>query len=203
MLFGQESISVRGVNKTMSQGSNDGLQVFIPEANYKDVERSWKKYIKEFDAKVSSIKREIFADNATVHTISENTIDVYASVEKADKGSELLVFFDLGGAFVNDGSAFDAAKKLVYKFALETSKAAVQKKIDEEEKTMKRIESEMKRLERDKEMLEKNIEKWQESIVNSRKKLETNVADQENKKIELAEQTRVIEAITAKMNNIK
>ncbi len=199
-----DKIKVQSMSKSMSQGSNSGLSAFIPEADEKDVEKLWKKYIKDYGGKTGSQKGEIFTDDANISQISANSVDVYAKAEKSSGGAVIDVFFDLGGAYLSSSdNGYGYAEKMVYKFAVDAAKDAVNQQLAMEQKTLKKLESDQKKLEKEKELLEKNIVKWQDSIKKAENDIKTNEKDQGENKNKIAEQQKVVETVETKLKDIK
>ena len=94
---GQTEIVINEIREYMSQGEQTGFQAAIVNVDPSDVESGWKKFMKKHKAKVKSSRKsvEIFADNAVMKEVSDNTVDVYSIVRPASYGTELLVFVDL------------------------------------------------------------------------------------------------------------
>ncbi|MBK6374550.1 MAG: hypothetical protein IPF67_15795, partial [Saprospiraceae bacterium] len=70
--------------RSMSQGNNNALVVSLVGVSQNDAEKIWKKYMDEFGGKSKFNKKsgELYTDNASLPTISENTVDVYGKAEK-------------------------------------------------------------------------------------------------------------------------
>ncbi|MCH8331601.1 MAG: hypothetical protein IH946_09535 [Bacteroidetes bacterium] len=203
-IFAQSNINVESSTKNMSQGTNPGFSVFIPEADNKDVEKLWKKTAKKYGGKTSSSKGEIFCDNASISSISSNTIDIYAMVEKGTNGCIFTCFFDLGGAYISKShDGYGTAEKMVHDFAIEAAKEAVQGQVDDLEKQLKVLENDLKHLVKDKENLAKNIEKWKEDIAKAEEETTQNDADQLSKQGDIKAQTETIDQTKEKLKKIK
>lgn len=204
--FSQLEIKVNESNESFEAGTNNALVVNIFEADAKEVEKEWKKLMKDYKAKVSS-KKEVFADDATIKNISENTIDIYAYTKPGkDNDLQLVVGFDLGGAFLSSSlhpDKYTAAKKIVYNFAVNVTKEAIEGQQKEQEKVLKTMEKEKEDLIKAKEDLHKAIEDYKEKIAQAEKDIETNVKDQEEKVKEIETQQKVIEDIIAKVKAVK
>ena len=205
-LYSQTEIKVNETNESIGNGSHNALTVRIYEASTKDVEKAWAKLVKSYKAKVSS-KNEIFADNAAVKTISENTVDIYAVVkDKKEVYVEMVVAFDLGGAFLsssNHPNKFKEAKKIVYDFAVETSKEAIRGQLKAAGKVLKKVEKEHADLIKYNENLHKDIEDYKEKIKEAEKNIEENIKNQETKTKEVEAQRLINEQISEREKAIK
>jgi hypothetical protein len=127
-VFSQKSINVKERSENIGGGNNNCLVVTIYEAKQSEIEKAWKSELKKLDGKVSD-KKEIFADDAKMKSMGDNTFDLYSKVVKVkDDEHELWVGVDLGGAFLSSSqhsSQYKAMKDFVYVFALNTSKEAM------------------------------------------------------------------------------
>lgn len=206
LIVAQSKIKVKATTEKMSQGYKEGLTVDIPEANAKDVEKLWKKQLKDYNAKVSNTKGEIFADDASVKELGENTVDIYAIVEEQKDFASLTVFFDLGGAFLSasqHSAKYEAMEKVIEKIAIEAAKEAVGSQIDAADKALKDLKGDQEKLIKENEKLKSNIEGWKEDIKKAENDLVQNGKDQEAKKSAITEQQKMVEALKNKLNAIK
>lgn len=202
----QRKITVSEGNSNFQDGSHSALIVNIYEADADLIEKQWKKLMKDYDAKVST-KKEIFADNAMIKNLSPNTVDIYAKIEKnADGDFNLVVAFDLGGAYLSSSShpdKYKTAENIIHKFAIEATKEAIKEQVKEEEKNLQKLEKEAEQLVKDKETLEKNIEDYKSKIAQAEEDIKTNLKTQENKAKEIETQKVVVSDIKEKQESVK
>lgn len=203
------NIKVTESNERIGNGKNNALVVTIYDATTDEIGKAWKSLMKDNKAKVS-MGDEIFADNAVIKTINDNnTIDVYAKAEKVKEGeSKLIVAFDLGGAFLNSSDhkdKFNAAKKLVYDFAVQTTKDAIAGQLKAAEKAYSKLEDDQHDLEKQQRKLNSNVEDYKAKIEDYNKRIKEaqddlakNKTDQDKKKTERDAQKKVVDAVAAK-----
>ena len=191
----QSPIKVTTSRGSMSQGSHDCFKVTIPEANDKDVERLWKKELKNMKAKVGREKGDIFGDDATLGSVSANSVDIYAIVSSTSSGTVLTVWFDLGGAYVDAAySGASSVKKLLENFAVDCAKDAVGQQVKEQERILGGLEKDQERLVKNKESLERDVQKWIKDIEQAKIDIEENISSQEgegDKKLTKPERTEL------------
>jgi len=203
----QKSIKVSETNDNIGGGSHNAMSVIIYEADEKLVEKEWKHQMKKMHAKVSHKGGEYFGDDAKLSSMGDNTFDIYAKVKKAGDGEvELIVAVDLGGAFMSSnahGDQFKHIKKMVYEFAVETTKEAIRGQVKEAEKELHHREKDQEGLEKDNEKLHGNIEGWKKDIEKAEKDIEGNLKDQDGKKKEIEEQKKIVEEVKAKEKAVK
>ena len=98
--FGQK-IQVHEEQQDLGNGKVNTLVVTIYGAQESDVEHDWKAVLKDYGAKVSSLKGGImFGDNATIKEMGNNTVDIYTKFDVKKDEIDLVVGFDMGGAYL-------------------------------------------------------------------------------------------------------
>jgi len=191
--------------RTMSAGNENALTVVLPKTNKKVVEKAWEKYIKKnFKAKAKRDKKsgEMFADNATIKGVSDNTVDVYAKVTEMGGDTELSVWYNLGGAYLssaNHPQRYPAAEKMVLDFSASVSKALVEEELKMEKGKVKGLQKELKGFEKDQKKAEDEIAKAEKKIKEMREKIEKAKENQEMKKKEIGAQEAVIKSVEKRL----
>lgn len=188
-------LAITETRTPMSRGTQPALVVTIPGAQIKDVNAAWKNELKGYKAKVKEEKNEIFADNALVKAIGDNTIDLYTRLTETKEGVLMQLFVDLGGAFMASNThpeQYKAAENIVYQFAVAQTKVAIGQQVVIAQKTLEKLQKDQKKLEGDGKALEREIEKDREQI----KGLEAQIQDaqkliEENKKAQGTSQAQV------------
>ena len=204
--YSQYKISVSEKAVNFESGNHNAYTVTVYECSSKDVEKHWKKEMKDMKANVSSKKNEMKGDDAKIKDMGENTFDMYAVTNETDKGVELSVAYDLGGAFMSSSQHSDQSKvikKIMHDFAVKATKEGIRGILKKEEGIQHHLEKEQDNLVKNKEKLEKDIENWEKSIEKAKKDIEQNKKDQESKSKEIEAQIKVVEAVKAKEKAVK
>jgi hypothetical protein len=205
-VFAQQKIKVSESNEKIGNGSNNALVVTIYEATPEEIEKEWKSLMKDYNAKVST-KDGVFADNAAIKEMGPNTVDVYARTEKVkDKETKLIVAFDLGGAYMSSGQhsqQFNVAKEIIRKFAVKTTKEAIEGMVKAETKVLTKLNDQQKDLVEKQEDLTKDIADWKEKIKKAEDEVVKNKSEQEKKKTEIATQQKVVDAVILKQKAVE
>ena len=192
----------------MSQGEKTGIEVAIVDAEPDDVETYFAKFLKKYKpSKVINSKKtvEVFADNAKIPQISANTVDVYAIARKAEYGTKLSVFIDLGGAFVSSQDhevAYGAMEGLVREFALSEAVRVVEAELKAQEKVMKDLNKELESMIKDKDGYVKEIEKAKALIAQREIDIENNEKAQETKRQQIEIQEEIVKTVKQKRSQI-
>jgi hypothetical protein len=202
-LFAQIS-KVEEINASMSQGTNRGLKVLIPETTQKESIKAWSKLMKDYDSKNEKMKKhaEYLSSNANIPSLGEKTIDVYSQFQETPEGVYMRVFFNLGGTYLNNDmypKKLQSAKQLITSFSTRIAKASIQNSLNEETKKLDKLNKELKILERDKVKFEGEIQDAKETIAQREKDIDENTKNQAEKHNAIAEQKAKVGKINAKL----
>ncbi|HHZ64881.1 MAG TPA: hypothetical protein EYN38_06225 [Flavobacteriales bacterium] len=198
-------------NESIGGGNNSALSVVVIHPDASEVQKEWKSHIKSYKSDGIKSGKEVFADNCKITSISDNTIDIYARVEKIkDNTVKLIIGFNLGGAYLNvSAPGYQAAEKIVYDFAIKITKAGIEDEMKEEEKDLKKKEKALEKLEKDNEKLhtsieasKKAIEDAKKAIEQAKKDIETNLKDQEGSKKEIEVQKKTVQLVSDKLKAV-
>jgi len=203
-MWGQK-IDVKEGNEKLGGAFHNALTVVIYEADAPMILKAWKKIMKDSDAKVKNSDDEIFADNATFTDVSPNTVDVYASIQKENEGIRFSVAFDLGGTYLSaeqNSGGFRAAKKMVYQYALEVTKEALQQQIKNMESDIKKMEWKENDLQTENDHLHRDIDTYKEKIIKAEKDLQANLKAQEEVKSSMLEKNKILKDYTEKSQKL-
>jgi len=203
-----QKIDVRESNEKVGGGSHNALTVSIYQATPGEIEKEWRSRVKDLDGKVST-SDGVFADNAKLKATGNNTVDIYARVEKVnDFESKLIIGVDMGGAWMSSsqhGEAFREMKGIVSDFAVKTTREALAGITKTEQKKLDKLQDEQKDLEKDQADLKKDIEDYKAKIEEYKNKItkaesdiEKNKSEQEKKKVEVEAQKKIFEAAQTK-----
>jgi len=160
----------------IGDGKNNCLVVTIVGANEDDVAKSWKDQMKDTGGKVSG-KKEMFVDDASLPSISSNTIDIYSVIEEKGGNVIFTVGFNLGGAYLNSkehASGYKVAEKMIYDFAVSQAKYAIEEKIKDQKDVIAKSTKDVENLTKDNEKLAKDIEDYKKRIEDAEKNIENN-----------------------------
>lgn len=215
-LFAQIDLTVKEETRSMQNGSANALVLPLPNTSYKKVNKLWSKYVRNFKGKSKYNKKinEHFSDNATIPDMSDNTVDIIARVEdKGEQGTEITVWYNLGVIYLSSEEypeRYLIGEKLLYNFGLLVSADIIEAQIEEEEKQLVTYTDEFKELQKAKTKEESNIEKQkeiilkaQQSIKNSEKTIEENIAAQAAQQNTIEEQQKLIEEMKRKLKEVQ
>lgn len=200
-------IDVDEKNHSIGGSSHSCLVVIIYDANKDDIEKEWKSKMKGYDAKVSG-KDEIFADNALIKSISENTCDVYARAEKGSNEGEtkFIVGFLMGETWLSkssNSSAYKAAEQIVKEFAKKMTQDAIDDKVKAQVKILEKLNNEQENLTKKNKDLKDDIVNYQEKIKKAEADIKTNEEDAAKKKAEIEVQQKAVDAVKARQSSVE
>jgi hypothetical protein len=199
-------INVEEKNMSIGGSSHNCLVVTIYDASKDDIEKEWKSKMKGYDAKVST-KDDIFADNALIKTISDNTCDVYARAEKGsnDNETKFIVGFLLGETWLTSSNAasYKAAEQIVKDFAKKMTQDAIDDKVKAEQKALDKLNDEQADLTKKNKNLHDDITEYQEKIKKAEADIKTNEDDAAKKKAQIEAQQKIVDAIKARQTSVE
>jgi hypothetical protein len=162
----------------------------IDELTTKDAEKLWIDFLKNTNAKTKKDRKtnEVFADDASVPAISSNLMDVYATFTERGKQTEMVVWVDLGGAFLSrrqHPEKIDAFQQWMAEFGRVTRVRKVEIEQEAEELVFKDQKKEFDKLIKEEDRLKKEINDAEQRINQAKKELEVNQANQNNRRQEM------------------
>ena len=197
-------VSIREESRAFSVGTHNAYVLSLPNTNKKDVNKAWQSFMKDYKGKTKAGKGgEIFTDDATIQTISPNTIDIYAQAFETTNGTELAVWYNVGLDYLSSAKYPEqtaAGNIVLQKFATVMEAQMLQAQVKEHEKTLKTFESDLKKLEKEKTSKDKEISNYQniikkqeDNIRKAESEISNNLEKQEAKKDEIKKQKQLIE----------
>jgi hypothetical protein len=199
---------VREGERAMSQGSKNALTIDIPKANLKLVEKLWKDYAKQFKGETKRDKKsgEWFTDNAMIGNIGgANTVDMYTSFSELSDMTSMALWIDLGGAYVGSkefGDKYKAAEKIMTDFSLVVQREQTKQQLEEQQDEQKKMDKQQKKLEDKNLDLHKDIENYKKKIQQAEADIQTNLKQQEEQKVKIEAQKKLVEEIQKKLNSL-
>jgi len=186
----------------------NAFSITLPKTEKKEVEKAWAKFIKEYKGKTKLNKKTsvTFSDDAVVKGMSNNTVDVSAQVMDNGEDTELIVWYNLGGAYLNSEMHSEGAlvgKNLLTDFTLTISKAAIEELLAAEEESLKELTKEQEKLEKEKKDYEAEIKKYEEKIQEARNSILKNAQDQITQKEKVAQQQHVVNEVKEKLKKVE
>lgn len=198
----QRPTEVIETNGKFGKETKPGMVTKIVFADAKSVEKEFISYLKGYSPEtITSKKGVIFADNVKIPAISDNAIDVYATVSQ-DKGStdvELVVSFDFGGLYITSTTApeqYQTASNMVKVFASDLSKK-------NHDAVTKEAGKELAKAEKKLESLEKNDKKMNKDITSYQKKMDKLNNDIEQNKKEIMKCRDNVRELKAAYNKLQ
>ena len=206
-----QKVKVNVSNQSIGGGRHEAFVTTIYHSNESEVKKEWKALLKKYNPDKVKGGGEIMANNATISSISSNSIDIYATTKESGGEVELVVAFDLGGAFMDGAhSGAKTAEDMVYGFAVKLTTAGIEAEVKEAEKVLAAKEKEVAKLVKANDRLYQNIDRWNaqiesatQSIEQAESDLEANEKEQVTAKKAVEEQEKAVQAVAAKLNEVK
>lgn len=208
-LFILSNVQAQDINeqdKIMSLGSKNAFVIDHPRATEKMATKAWEDYMKQYGkAKKNRKAKEHESLGANVNLVSSNSLDIYYIVEKGNEQVSTYIFFDDGEKFIsseNDSEKVDGIFTFLTPYVYEVEKLVIQEDLDLEENNLKGLNKDLSKLEKDNKNMHDDIEDWKRKIAEAEEKIEQNLEDQENKKMEILSQEEQVEKVRDNLNSI-
>jgi len=202
-IFGQE---ITEVSKVMSLGSKNAFVIDHPRASEKMAIKAWENYMKEYGkAKKNRKAGEYESLQSKIHLISGENLDVYFKVEKGNEQVSTFIFFDDGSEFLSsesDAEKIDGVYSFLTPYVYEVEKLVIQQDLEDEEDSLKDLGKEQSKLEKENKKMHEDIDEWKKKIAETEADIETNLQEQENKKMEILSQEEQVEKVRDKLNAV-
>ena len=190
----------------ISLGSQNAYMIDHIDAEKKMVEKVLEETFKQYGkVKRNRKAKEWSCQECKISTISTTPINVYYRIEEGKGQVTSYTFFDDGTKFVsgqNDSDASRAIEKINMDIYYGVRKAVITKELEVAEKGLKNFEKDLGKLEKKNTNLHGDIDNYKEKILQAEKDIEKNLQEQEDKRIEIEQQKKMISKITEKLNNV-
>lgn len=192
--------------RSMTQGMNPAMIMTIPNADDKNVEKLWKKFMKSKDARTKKVKKseEWFSNGADIPSIGgSKDVNVYATFEQSGGDVRMTTWIEMGDAYLNSQDhpeRYSAGEDFLNAFELEVYKEGVRKEIKLEENNLKKLEGELKKLKRNNDRYHKEIEDAKKRIAKMEENIEINIVEQEETNTKIDDQKRIVEQTRRKLD---
>ncbi len=205
LLTAQLTGQVQEGKSALSLGEHNCFLTIHKGADKKMVEKAVENSVKEY----GKVKRNRKANEwnclqCTVPGMAGLT-NVYFKVEEGKGQIESYVFFDDGLQFIsseNNPEATKAVTQSLKYIEYDVTRQVITKELDSEEDNLKDRNKEQKKLEDKNKDLHGDIEEYKKKISEAEKEIEKNLQEQEDKKMEIEKQSRVIQDVTDRLNNV-
>ncbi len=199
---------VRESERSMSQGVKNSLTLDIMNVPMRTVEKYWKDYTKQFkgDTKKDRKTDEWFTDNALISSLGgANTVDMYTKFTDAGSNTNMTMWVDLGGAYINSKEfrdKYDAAQKIMLDFALSIQREQTKIMLNDQQEEQKKLERDQRSLEKKNTNLHSDIDDWNKKIAKAQGEIQVNLKAQEDQKMKIMNQQKLVEDIQKKLANM-
>lgn len=200
---------INEVRKGMSMGVKEAFTVDVSSLDSKETEKVLMDYLKDVKGKKGPKKdrktKEILVDDAELKAISNNTVDIYATMDSKGDNSTVTFWFDLGGAFLSQDAhpdKMEAVSEWLYNFSKATRLRTVELELEAEEDQLKELNKAYDKLQKEQEKLQDAIKKAEETIASAKADLKSNANAQDSSKQSIAEQERMIQEVKDKLKKV-
>lgn len=168
----QSPVVVSDDTISIGNSSMPGFSVIIPEVEYNETLRSWKKLLE------SGTKSKAVQDNeaitifgARVKSISPNPVNMYSRMINVDSAVNLQVAIELSKDQYTGNAEREDARNYLFDFAKDQYLSLANQQLKDEEKKLRDLEKDLNSLEKGKSKMEESISKNNSLISTERERL--------------------------------
>ena len=199
-----QKITITNVSENLGGSYNPALQISIPHANTKTVEKKWNSFLKDYRAKVKTSKDEIVGHHFVLK--ATDTLEVFSRITESADGVTLTASFSRDGIFISaitDQTDFDMLSKLIHDMALPIAKDGLDEKIDDAAGAFEGKTKEHDNLIKSNERLQKDNEKMKSRISDNEREINDNEKKIRNLNATLEQQKSGVDEIKSKKKDLE
>lgn len=201
-LYGVAQVETISLNKEMIKGNQPCYELSIEDVVHKDLRKSW---IKKMDAftKVKPKLEDLDMDfyNVEISDLKCDTLNVFSRILQRDKAVIIQAFFETEGGFISETNTanqeHERVLELLNDFGKESYNAFYLKKVEAENKILKKKMSELDRLNNSIIKQTKLINKRETSIRNNKVDIVNVIKGIDLSKTEVLNQSTVVSQLSA------
>ena len=189
----------------MSMGAKNAVVGQLDEASKKFTEVFYKSFMRDYSKRTKKDRKsnEWVSEEARIVSIGgANDMTVYMKSEEFAEGTEVALWIDMGGAFVNSEEYPDQYNETVLflENLLHQAKIKfIEEDLKSEEKLLKKVENDLENLQRNNKKYHTDIEKARDLIAKREAEIIQNEADQEKTMNEIVVQTEKVTEVKDKL----
>ena len=134
-----------------------------------------------------------------------DNLNIYTKFEERVGITTFYLWLDTGGAFVNSNEypkESQGVEDFILKYELDVQEKIIKNQMIEQEKELSKLEKDLEKLEKKNIGFHKDIENAKEKIEESEKNIEQNLSDQDDQRVRIEKQKKMIEEIIERLNNL-
>ncbi len=190
----------------MSLGKQNAFIIDHEGADAKTLSSFWEDAFKEYGkVKRNRKAKEWYCESCQISLVSTTPVAVYFKIVEGKGQSTSYTYIDDGQQFISSENAPEKAeqfKDLLYRMSLDVRREVIRQELENEENLLKNLNKDLSKLEKRNKDLHEDIEKLKQKIVETENDIHLNLEEQDNKKVEIKKQEKVIERVAQKLNNV-
>jgi len=192
----------------MSLGKQNAFSVDIEGADEGIAAKVWKKFAKDYGKiKRNKKAKEYYSKDAKVSMIAgSDQMDMYIKFDERVGMATATLWVDYDGAFINSNdhpSEAQGAEEFLQNFYYDVREYVINEEMKAQEKELKKLDKGLRKLEKQNTGYHQDIEKAKERIEKAEKNIEQNLKDQDDQRIAIEQQKKLIDEIIERLNNLK
>lgn len=193
------------MNSEMSEGTQRGWKIYVPEANVKTVDEEVRRMVKTYNGKMVKIRKseDQGAVSLEVPGLSEQSVKMFYQLKPATEGVYLITFVKMNNRYLASEFHPKVAenwKKVLQNVARNAAIATIEAEINEAKKELTKQEKELNGLKKDKKDYEQDIRDCEQKMLERKKDVVENEKAQVNKQKTIDKQKSALDKIRQRLS---
>ncbi|MFM9008373.1 MAG: hypothetical protein ACKORE_07325 [Bacteroidota bacterium] len=200
-----QDVTVEPSIENLARGYNSAYRLTIPHATLADAEREWKAFLKLHNAKVKGSRGQITGEDAVLHSLGKDTMQIYSSLSQENDAAVVKVAVQDRTDFISRSGSPDKSKQLellLHRFGVETAKKSLASRIESAEKDLSTARRDHERLLKTNERLSATNETLKKQIEQNENSISDNLGKAESLQSELERRESEHKALREKQNDL-
>lgn len=201
-----QSVSVEPSIERIGKGYNAAFRIVIPHAEPVFVEKQWRGFLKEHNAKVKGSKGEVNAEAVVIAALGNDPMNFLSDVGETTSGTLVRVAVERNQSFVSKATHPETAGQLeglFRRWSLDVAMASMNQQIESAKELIAKQTRELESLSRSTRRLEQSNESLRNQIAANEKTIEENAANTTGITKALEEQNKLLEELENKKSALK
>lgn len=201
-----QTVSVAPSIERIGKGYNAAYRIEIPHADRAFVEKEWRSFLKEHNAKVKGSKGEVNAEEVVIAALGSDEMRFISDVSEISSGTLVRVAVERNHSFVSKATHPETAGQLeglFRRWSLDVASASMNQRIASAKDLIVKQTREIESLNRSTKRLEQNNESLRKQLADNEKTIEENSVNVTGLSKALEEQNKLLQELEKMKSELK
>ncbi len=188
------------------EGMQQAYVIDLEDTEAAVASKTWEEFMKRYNSRVMRIKGSQVRMSKEVSIAGiPGSIDIKSLFDQSGNNTEMRLWFVQNAKYLtpqSDPRSYDAIDDFIDQYFNELESAQIQIEVDNEQDKLEALEKQLTKLRRDNERLHSDITKAEQTIKDSRIKIEENLQSQDKISDQIQEQKEVVRQTQDKLSRV-